>query len=175
MADVHADLLRDLFAHMAWADARVWREVLASGAVASDDLIVDTLFHLHLTQTVFLDVWEDREPGMRERADFASPSALRDWVRDYHARVADFLDGVTDRELARPVPVPWSKYFVAEGGGQAVTATLGETVLQVAAHSVHHRGQVNRRFREVGADPPLVDYIAWIWSGRPRPAWTADA
>jgi uncharacterized damage-inducible protein DinB len=48
---------------------------------------------------------------------------------------------------------------------------MAETARQVAMHSMHHRGQVNARLRELGAEPPLVDYIAWIWRGRPEPMW----
>ncbi len=29
------------------------------------------------------------------------------------------------------------------------------------------------RLRDVGGEPPLVDYIAWIWFGRPAPAWSS--
>ena len=47
--------------------------------------------------------------------------------------------------------------------------TLGESVLQVAMHSQHHRGQVCRRLREVGATPPYVDYIIWLWAAGRRP------
>lgn len=49
---------------------------------------------------------------------------------------------------------------------------LGETMIQVAMHSQYHRGQINTRLRELGAEPPLVDYIAWIWFGRPDAAWS---
>jgi len=41
----------------------------------------------------------------------------------------------------------------------------------VALHSLYHRGQVNARLREVGGTPPLVDYIAWLWFGRPAAEW----
>ena len=47
--------------------------------------------------------------------------------------------------------------------------TLAETALQVAMHSTYHRGQVNARLRQIGGEPPLVDFIAWIWFGRPAP------
>jgi uncharacterized damage-inducible protein DinB len=40
-------------------------------------------------------------------------------------------------------------------------------------HSTYHRGQVNARLRELGIEPPLTDYIAWIWFGRPEAEWPA--
>jgi uncharacterized damage-inducible protein DinB len=50
--------------------------------------------------------------------------------------------------------------------------TQTETMRQVASRSTYHRGQVNARLRELDGEPPLVDYIAWIWFGRPAPDWT---
>jgi len=48
---------------------------------------------------------------------------------------------------------------------------LAKTAFQVTGHSTCHRGQVNTRLRELGAYPPLVDYIAWLWLGRPAADW----
>ena len=48
---------------------------------------------------------------------------------------------------------------------------MAETCLQVCSHSTYHRGQVNARLREIGAEPPLVDYIAWLWFERPAADW----
>ncbi len=42
---------------------------------------------------------------------------------------------------------------------------------QVANHSTYHRGQVNRSLRQLGGEPPLVDYIAWVWFGKPKAEW----
>jgi len=44
---------------------------------------------------------------------------------------------------------------------------------QVIIHSTHHRGQVNSRIRELKGEPPLVDFIVWIWLGKPAAAWPA--
>jgi uncharacterized damage-inducible protein DinB len=68
--------------------------------------------------------------------------------------------------------MPWVKSFEAQLGRTFSTPTLGETIFQVTSHSTYHRGQVNARLREVGGNPPLVDYIAWIWFGRPTPNWS---
>ena len=44
-------------------------------------------------------------------------------------------------------------------------------MIQVTIHSTHHRGQFNARLRQVGGEPPLVDYIAWVCFGRPPAEW----
>jgi uncharacterized damage-inducible protein DinB len=45
-----------------------------------------------------------------------------------------------------------------------------EPIFQVTSHSTYHRGQVNARVREGGRRMPLVDFIAWVWFGKPDPA-----
>jgi uncharacterized damage-inducible protein DinB len=48
-------------------------------------------------------------------------------------------------------------------------------MFQVTSHSTHHRGQVNARLRALGGEPPLVDYIAWVWFGKPAADWAVAA
>jgi uncharacterized damage-inducible protein DinB len=45
----------------------------------------------------------------------------------------------------------------------------------VPMHSQYHRGQVNARLKEVGGVPPNVDYILWVWVGRPVGLWPSGA
>ena len=44
-------------------------------------------------------------------------------------------------------------------------------MIQVAMHTAYHRGQINTRVRELGGEPKLVDFIAWIWYGKPKADW----
>ena len=59
--------------------------------------------------------------------------------------------------------------------GREISATSqGETMLQVVSHGTHHRGQISTRLRELGVEPPLVDFIAWCWFGKPEADWPAE-
>ena len=49
------DAVRPLFAHMAWADAMVWRAV--ADCPSDDKVLHDRLYHIHATQTAFLQAW----------------------------------------------------------------------------------------------------------------------
>jgi uncharacterized damage-inducible protein DinB len=69
------------------------------------------------------------------------------------------------------MPLPWAGMVEQALGHPPGMTTMGETVLQVALHTLYHRGQVNMRLRELGGTPPLVDYIAWLWFGRPGASW----
>jgi uncharacterized damage-inducible protein DinB len=159
----------DLLAHMEWADGEVWRAVLACEAAAGDPRIGDRLRHLHAVQQAFLAVWRNEPVTFPDLAAFPDLRAVRDWSRPYYADARAFLQGLAPGALAAPVVMPWAAELARQLGRDPGTPTLGETAFQVSSHSTYHRGQVNARLRELGGEPPLVDYIAWIWFERPAP------
>ena len=167
------ELMRDLYTHMQWADAHVWLAVLGSPAATTDQNVRDRLMHIHMTQRAFLQVWTKQELDHYQSMTFATTEDLYAWVRPYYPQLAAFLAALQPARLTEPAPVPWAKYFVPEGREAAIT-TLGETMSQVTSHTTYHRAQVNTRLREIGAEPPVVDYIGWLWVGRPAPAWPAS-
>jgi uncharacterized damage-inducible protein DinB len=165
------DAVRPLFDHMEWADATVWRAVRACPEAADDKVLHDRLFHIHATQHAFLKAWRHEEfvysgpdacPGLDAVLAFA-----REFYAVAPAYVASLAPDAVDRELV----LPWSSFFAKRAGFDAHPSTLGETLLQLPSHSTYHRGQVNIRLRERGATPPLVDFIAWVWAGKPAADW----
>ena len=176
MEGVSLDFLRQLLRHMEWADAEVWREVMAHEPAREDQHLRNLLTHLHLVQRLFLIVWQKQpfDPS-RGQPEFTTAADLRNWARTYYAEASAFLETIDEPSLTGEVSMPWVKNFEAQTGRTFSTPTLGETIVQVTSHSTYHRGQVNARLREVGGEPPLVDYIAWIWFGRPDPNWASVA
>jgi uncharacterized damage-inducible protein DinB len=164
--------LRELIHHMQWADALVWSAVLSNPEVSSDPALRGKLFHTHMVQRAFFSVWQAGaiSPPPSDTPDL--PSALAS-ARDYYSDLTPFLDALGEGELEQPVALPWAGRFAQRLGREPAIPTLAETILQVAMHSAYHRGQVNTRLREVGIEPPLTDYIAWVWFGRPEPQWPA--
>lgn len=167
--------LRELYDHLEWAEATVWTAALSSPAAASDADLRKLLQHIHSTQRVFLEVWTEQPVGKHYRLEFPSLGELYRWTRPYYAEVRQFLAQITEDRLAIPTPVPWARLFRAQLGRDAEVTTMGETLFQVTSHSTYHRAQVNSRLRALGSEPPLVDYIAWLWRGRPAPVWPAQA
>lgn len=163
-------LVHDLYRHMSWADATVWDTVVRLPA-APDQRVRGLMFHLHLTQHAFLKLWCGERVVLPEIAAFPTPESLRAWGRDFHQEVLPFLAALDGAALDQPRKVPWAKLFGEKLGRPPSGTTLGETLFQVPFHSTYHRGQVNARLRACELDPPLVDYIAWIWFGRPDPIW----
>lgn len=171
--------VEDMFAHMEWADSLVWDAMLATPDGAGDERLLGTLRHLHLVQRAFLGVWcvtlgAPLGEALDHHVDpegLTSAPQVRDWARRYYPWARDFLDDLDTADLDRAVEMPWAAAIEERLGRPPGPTTLRETMYQVAAHSMHHRGQVCRRIRELGGEPPLTDYIAWLWMGRPEPRW----
>ena len=60
------DLLRQLYAHMEWADASGWSEILGTAGAHEDRWLRDKLFHIHDTQQAFLSLWTGRPRAIPE-------------------------------------------------------------------------------------------------------------
>jgi uncharacterized damage-inducible protein DinB len=159
---------RALLSHAEWADALVWKAVLACGA--EDGELRARLHHLHMVQWSHLHVWRAEQVRPRELSTFPTLAAIRGWAREYYRELPAYVAAVSPADLTREVRLPWADRLVRRFGGSR-PATWAETVLQVAMHSSYHRGQVAKRLRELGEKPPLSDFIAWIWMDRPDADW----
>lgn len=162
--------LRWLVEHMEWADAALWQAVLATPGAPADARLRQLLHHTALVHWIYLGFWREEDRGMPALEAFEDLAALQEWARTTHAETARFIG--TSPDPGRLVPIPWEEQLKARFGS-ARPASLGDTLLQVSTHSTYHRGQVNARLRELGGTPAEVDYIIWVWAGRPEAAWRA--
>ncbi len=164
--------LRELARHMQWADALVWTAALSNAGVADDLALRGKLFHIHMVQRAFLSVWQGG-PLRPPPSDSPELPETLESARGYYSELSSFLSALGEDELQRPVELPWAGGFARRFGRDPSTPSLAETLLQVTLHSTYHRGQVNTRLRELDIEPPLTDYIAWVWFDRPGPQWPA--
>lgn len=162
--------LRELLQHMEWADATVWNAIARRDAARGDELLRERVRHSLLTQRFFLGIWTGTPLDYSEVNARPAAEELLASARGYFQALGTYVQPLNEKELQRTVDIPWASRF-ARSDGTMPTTHLGETIYQVVAHSTYHRGQINTRLRELGTDPPLVDYIAWIWSGRPAASW----
>ncbi len=172
-----SDLLGELARHAEWADAEMWRAVLdAAGeeSAALDSKIELWLHHIHLVQHAFVYIWRAEPLVFPEIGDFADPQALCAWGREGHLSIQDYLSQAAAAELERELDIPWTEQQLEQRQNQPMgPVSVAQSAAQVAMHSTHHRGQVAARLRQLGAEPPMTDYIAWVWFGKPEAEWPA--
>lgn len=164
------DEVGSLLRHMEWADALVWRSIRSLRGADDDRPLRERLHHVHTVQWAYLQIWRGEPVTIPELVTFRDLAALEAWARQYYEEQRPFTNAVGAIDLARPVTVPWAGE-VAKRFGASPPVTLGETMLQVVLHSTHHRGQLATKIRELGGEPPLMDFIFWLWTNRPAPDW----
>jgi uncharacterized damage-inducible protein DinB len=168
-----ADSLLGLAKHMAWADATVWTSALTSSRARADSRLQTTFHHIHLVQHIFGAAWRGSPGAVRSLTDFGTPEDLARWGLHAHRSIEGFLAATPAPRLDVEFREPWTAEFEAYLASPAASHTLGESILQAILHSLHHRGQLCVRLRELEVTPPTVDFIVWLWAGRPPADWTA--
>ena len=157
-------MVLDLFGHLAWADAELWRAIMAHAPATTDEVICERLHHIHLVQHAFLSIVQHEDVKRTRLDDFAGLEALRDYARAGHARAEAYLATATAERLQERLGIPWFR-------NPPIEVTVEQALLQAAMHSHYHRGQNAARLRKLGGAPPMTDLIAWYWKGRPAPVW----
>ena len=168
-----SSVLDDLIRHMEWADALVWDAVLTSPAARSDAWLRERLGHVHGTQYGFLQVWGGGGADAEPSGGFEDAAAMASWARDGMARLRSAVAALTEDRLGAGIPAELAQAAEAGLGPATGAASMADTVLQVVAHGLYHRGQIVLRLRELGCEPPLTEYFVWVWRGKPPAHWAA--
>ncbi len=157
--------LRDLHRHQAWADAEYWKALDACPAALEDQALRKRLHHIAQVQYVFLRVARGESVERLSLPPTAEPRLLREQIRQNHQGYEDFLAGDLDARLGEIVTLPWFQE-------PPIQITVAEALTQSALHSLGHRSQNAVRLRELGGKTPILDFIVWLWKGRPAPEWS---
>jgi len=163
--------LEDLYRHMEWADALVWHSVFESEEACADQKVREYFYHLHLVQRAFLRAWRG-EPRDTPYPTFDDIRSVMIWGRSYFSEVIAHFNTLTDKQISQPAQLPWVDIVEQELGCKPENLSVAEMMLQVPLHSQYHRGQINARLRAIGGEPARVDYIVWVWLGRPAADWS---
>ena len=159
-----------LFTHMEWADALIWTAVGGIEAAQRDRTLMERLHHVHVVQRIYLQMWLGDPDRGRELSAFADITEVQTWAREYYRDLWAFTGRLDPATLSAPVEFPWAEQLV-QWFGEVRPATVQETITQVSMHSAHHRGQLCTLVRQFGGEPPLVDFIGWVWMGKPKATW----
>jgi uncharacterized damage-inducible protein DinB len=161
---------QSLIHQMEWADSLIWRSILNLPSLEYDNLMWERLHHFHSTQWAYGQVLRSLPLKIPELNTFQNLRSIGLWARQFYREVPVHLYGLDEAGLIEEVEFPWATQ-VAKRLGSAGPVTVGESILQLVLHTTYHRGQVATRLRQAGGEPPLTDFIAWIWTGRPAPEW----
>ena len=156
--------LCELYEYNYWARDR---QLQACGALTQEQFlrpmgssfssVRDTLVHLLGGEWVWLERWRGRSPTMRAAEEFAPEkfprlSTVQDRWREVETGVREYLAGLKEEALARPVTYTNLK-------GETWTYPLWRMLLHLVNHQTYHRGQVTTLLRQLGVQPVQIDYL----------------
>ena len=155
---------------MEWADALIWKSVLSVPSLELDGPMRERLHHFHSTQCAYGQLMRGMAVDIPDLSTFSTLRSVGQWARQFYRDITPYFDGLKEKDLSLSVEFPWAELLTRRFGRVGAT-TVGDSILELALHTTYHRGQVALRLREAGGEPPLTDFIAWVWLHRPAPDW----
>jgi len=115
--------------------------------------VLDTLVHMVETELVWLERWRGRSPqSMLSPQEFPSLSAVSEQWRAVEREMREYLATLSEETLEQPVTYVSQK-------GDSFTYELWRPMLHLINHQSYHRGQVTTLLRQLGLQPPVVDFL----------------
>ena len=155
--------IKELSDHMYWADSKVWSEIKKISQDSNIQTILDLVYHLHSVQYAYLCIWKKESLASLPKNEFKDIVEITVWGETIHNQFRTFLKSLDDIQLNNSISIPWTKRVEKKIGRPAEKVSLLQSINQVILHSTYHRGQINTKIRELGGEPPLTDFIYWIW------------
>jgi uncharacterized damage-inducible protein DinB len=157
------DHLRELLAHAEWANA-IFFHTWGKGPARDNEEMRRRVSHVVGVQDGFLSVLSGQQPGGPSEGPPPSFEQLRARAKSSHAGLRTFAEKLDDATLTRTVRIPWFPE-------PPCIISVAEALVQAAMHTQHHRGQLMTRLKDFGGEPKNVDWIIWLWKGRPQGRW----
>jgi uncharacterized damage-inducible protein DinB len=157
------DHVRNLLAHGAWADA-VFFHAWGKSPARDHEELRRRVGHIVGVQGGFLSILRGEPPGFPPDGPPPSFDELKARAATTHAGTQAYVESLDEAALARTVRIPWFP-------DPPCVISVAEALVQVAMHSQHHRGQCMTRLKDFGGEPKNVDWIIWLWKGKPTPRW----
>jgi uncharacterized damage-inducible protein DinB len=155
--------LNDLMAHSEWANAVFFNTWDKSPAREHEEMR-QRVGHVVGVQSGFLAVLRGETPGGPPTGPPASFDELKARAIASHEGMRAFAKSLDDEGLGRKVRIPWFP-------DPPCVITVPEALVQAAMHTQHHRGQLMTRLKDFGGEPKNVDWIIWLWKGKPQARW----
>lgn len=154
-------VVNELFRYNYWARDRqlqacesLTEEQFLRPLGSSFSSIRDTLAHLVAAEWLWLECWRGRPPQpMLSPEEFPTLAALSERWHRVESEMKEYLVALSEEALPRPAT------YVSPTG-ESWTYTLWRMMLHLLNHQSYHRGQVATLLRQVGIQPPEVDFLA---------------
>ena len=163
MDQLRLSFFRELFDYTYWGRDRI----LAAAAVLTPDQrtaptwldhgsIHGTLVHQYASEVLMRKRWEGLAPTrLLDEADIPTFDVLQERWQEQEIGVRQFLDGLDDAGLARPV-----RYRSRAGVDYA--DPLHRVLFQLVNHGTQHRSEVALVLTQLGHSPGFMDYMAYV-------------
>jgi len=154
---INAELLQDLAQHQAWADTAHWKALHENSTLLEDLEIRKRLNHMVMALRMLTALAQGETPDPSGMRDIVPTDQLEAALGEANAGLIEALNTIDLQKLIalpRGPQGPWE-------------APAGVLLLQAITHSQHHRGQNASRMRQLGATPPMTDFVIWYALGRP--------
>ena len=154
---MNAEVLLDLARHQAWADAAHWKILRENAGLLEDAEIRTRLNHMLMALKMLTTLARGETPDAGRMNEINSIDELQASMAKAQGDLAAALESA---DLDKMVSLP-------RGPKGPFEAPAGVLLLQALTHSQHHRGQNASRMRQLGATPPMTDFVIWYALGRP--------
>jgi len=154
---INTELLRDLARHQAWADTAHWKALHENSTLLEDLEIRKRVNHMVMALRMLTGLAQGEAVDQSGMKDIDSADQLEAELGKANAELIQALDTI---DLQRMIALP-------RGPNGPWEAPAGVLLLQAIMHSQHHRGQNASRMRQLGAPPPMTDFVVWYALGRP--------
>ena len=152
-----SEMLHDLARHQTWADAAHWKVLHENPALLEDAEIRSRLNHILSAARMLTALARGETPDPAGMHAVESPDGLEAAMQQANADLSAALASVDlDKRIALP-----------RGPQGPFETPAWVLLLQALTHGQHHRGQNASRMRQLGAKPPMTDFIVWYATGRP--------
>jgi uncharacterized damage-inducible protein DinB len=119
----------------------------------------DTLVHMAGVEWVWLERWRGRSlKAMPSPEEFPALSSVVEQWRTVEGEMRGYLAPLNEAALVRPVAYLSLK-------GDSFEYELWRLMFHVINHQSYHRGQVTTMLRQLGAQPPMVDFLVGYRAG----------
>jgi uncharacterized damage-inducible protein DinB len=147
-------MLQNLVRHKGYADASLLKAIRQNDRAAQDDDLRRLLHHIILANRFWLMQSLSRPFALEEESRVPkSLEAVAGRYRETHIDELLWVSNLEEKDLDRKLVSPY-----IPGG----SCSVAEGVMQICMHSHGHRSQCATRLRQLGATPPVLDFILWL-------------